>query len=197
MSGTTWVHRAARWSVRPLVGTWVKPNHITTVRLLSGIAAAAMFAVGDRQWDIWAGVVFVVSAFLDRADGELARLSGQTSEWGHTYDVASDMTVTVITFIAIGIGLRTSALGYWAIVMGVVTGITIAAIYQLAFVIERSSAAKAFAGAGGFDPDDALFVIGPIAWLGALKALLIAAVIGAPLFLLFTLLRYRQRKRAA
>lgn len=35
----------------------------------------------------------------------------------------------------------------------------------------------------GVDPDDVLFLLGPIAWLGAMAALLIAASIGAPLFL--------------
>lgn len=197
MKGSTWVHHAARWSVRPLVGTPVKPNHITTLRLATGIAAAAAFAVGDPVWDIWAGIVFVVSAFLDRADGELARISGKTSAWGHTYDVISDMTVTVITFVAIGIGQRASELGSWAVAMGAIAGVAVGAIYWLTIVIERSSGGtKAFSGVGGVDPDDALFLIGPVAWLGALKALLVAAVVGAPLFLLFTLWRYRQRKRS-
>jgi len=194
MKGTTWIHHAARWSVRPLVNTGVKPNHITTFRLATGIAAAAAFAVGDRVWDIWAGIVFVFSAFLDRADGELARLSGTSSPSGQKYDVASDMTVSIITFIAIGIGLRHTELGLWAIVMGIVAGIAVGAIYQLIMAIERSrGGTMIFEGKWGFDPDDALLLIGPVAWLGALKGLLIAAVVGAPLFLLFTLWRYRLR----
>ena len=111
MKGTSWVHYPARWSVRPLVGTPVTANHITTLRLTTGIAAAAAFAPGDRMWDIWAGVVFVFSAFLDRADGELARLAGQSSAWGQKYDVTADMIVSILTFIAIGIGRRQSELG--------------------------------------------------------------------------------------
>lgn len=197
MKGSTWVHQAARWSVRPLLGTPVRPNHITTARLATGIVAAIAFAVGDPLWNIWAGIVFVVSAFLDRADGELARISGETSAWGHAYDVISDMSVTVITFIAIGIGLRESELGFWAVAMGAIAGAAVGVTFWLTIVIERSSGGtKAFPGAGGFDPDDALFLIGPAAWLGALETLLIAAVVGAPIFLLITLWRYRQRKRS-
>ena len=50
MSHVTWVHKAARWCVRPLVSTRVTPNHITTVRLLTGLAAAVAFAVGEQEW---------------------------------------------------------------------------------------------------------------------------------------------------
>ena len=84
MKGRTWAHYPARWSMRPLVGTPVTANHITTLRLATGIAAAAAFTFGDRFWDVWAGVVFVFSAFLDRADGELARLTGQSNDWGRS-----------------------------------------------------------------------------------------------------------------
>jgi hypothetical protein len=37
----------------------------------------------------------------------------------------------------------------------------------------------------GFEPEDALYVIGPVAWLGALAPFLVAAAVGAPLFLVW------------
>ena len=78
---------------RPLLGTPVTPNQLTTVRLVTGLLACALFAVGDRTFDIWGGVIWVVSAFLDRADGELARIGGKTTSWGHAYDYACDTLV--------------------------------------------------------------------------------------------------------
>ena len=69
--------------------------------------------------------------------------------------------------------------------MGVIAGIAVGAIYLLIDAIELSNRGDTvYSTFRGFDPDDALFIIGPVAWLGALKGLLIAAVIGAPLFLL-------------
>ena len=90
MSHNTWIHRIARVGVRPLVGTPVTPNHLTTLRLVTGLAAAGAFATGIPEWRAWGGVIFVVSMFLDRADGELARLGGKTSPWGHKFDLVSD-----------------------------------------------------------------------------------------------------------
>ena len=175
--------------MRPLVATAVTPNHLTTLRLATGFAAAAAFTLGDRTWDTWGGVLFVFSAFLDRADGELARISGKTSPLGHTYDLLSDAASNVMAFAAIGIGLSHGPLGAWAIVMGTVAAVAVGAIFWLVQLM--SNAGDEFAGAGGFDPDDALFIVGPAAWLGLLAPLLYAAAICAPLFLMYALWRYR------
>ena len=58
----------ARICILPLVNTPVTPNHLTTVRLITGIAACAAFAVGTREWDIWGGSLWLFAAFLDRQD---------------------------------------------------------------------------------------------------------------------------------
>ena len=47
----------------------------------------------------------------------------------------------------------------------------------------------------GFDPDDALFIVGPAAWFDALTPLLYAAALCAPLFLIFALWRIRKDRR--
>src|SRR5580704_13629100 len=90
-----WDARLARRLVTPLMHSWVTPNHLTTLRLLVGLAAAAAFIPGSYVW----------SNFLDHTDGELARMSGKTSRFGHLYDLASDAAVTILLFIAIGVGV--------------------------------------------------------------------------------------------
>jgi phosphatidylglycerophosphate synthase len=190
VSSTTWVHRAARVAIRPLVPTAVTPNHLTTLRLATGLAAAAAFARGDRSWDILGGVLFVVSAFLDRADGELARVSGKTSPLGHRYDLASDAACNVIAFAAIGIGLSKGPLAGAALLMGLVAAVAIGALFWLVQRLE--STGESIGGAGGFDPDDALFIVGPAAWFGGLGLLLHAAAVAAPVCLVLFLWRYRK-----
>src|SRR5262249_5272461 len=103
-----WDARLARRLVIPLKDTWVTPNHLTTVRLLVGLAACAAFGVGSYMWSNVAGCLIILSNFLDHTDGELARLSGKTSRFGHIYDLASDALVTILMFIAIGAGIAAS-----------------------------------------------------------------------------------------
>jgi phosphatidylglycerophosphate synthase len=179
--------------VRPFVDTALTPSHVTTLRLASGIAAAVAFAIGDRVWDLTGGWLFVVSAFLDRADGELARLSGKTSSFGHRYDLAADAMCSVFAFVGIGIGLSHGPLGDSALIMGLVSAAAIGGLFWIAQRLE--SAGEPLSGAAGFDPDDALFIVGPAAWFDLLVPLLYAAALCAPLFLIFALWRVRKDRR--
>ena len=102
MVGDSWTHKIARFCIVPLLNTPVTPNHLTGLRLITGIAACTALGVGTREWDIWGGCLWVLSAFLDRADGELARISGKTSAMGHKFDLFSDVTVTALFFLGAG-----------------------------------------------------------------------------------------------
>jgi len=194
MSGHSWTHRLARVMVKPLVGGPVTPNHLTMLRLLTGLAACAAFATGDHAYAIWGGALWILSAFLDRADGELARLARAQSQGGHVFDYTSDVAVTALFFIAVGYGLRHGPLGPWAVLLGIVSGISVASAALLSEALERrtGNGEKAYVGAGGFDFDDILYLFGPVAWLSLLPPLLIGAAVGGPAFALWTWLRLRR-----
>jgi len=191
-SPRTWVHWLARGAIRPLLYTSVTPNHLTTVRLLTGIGAAVCFALDTYLWTVWGGILFVFSAFLDRADGELARLSGQLPLEGYRYDLGCDLVVNVLLFLGIGLGLRDSPLGLWAPLLGGGAGLAVGAIFWLIIRLETLNAfsTPVFKSTAGFDPDDFLFLVGPIAWFDGLLPFLIAASVGAPLFFLVMSYRY-------
>lgn len=194
MVGNSWTHKIARFVVRPLVGTRVTPNDITTLRVLTGLAACVAFTIGERDWDIWGGILWVVSAFLDRADGELARISGKTSRWGHLYDYYSDVGINALFFAAIGIGLRDGPIGPWSIALGLIAATSIALGSVLSEWLERreGSGKKAYEGVAGFDFDDVLYLLGPFAWLGWLFPILIGASIGGPAMAALTWWRLRR-----
>ena len=188
----TYVHYVGRWLIRPLVNTPVTPNHLTTLRLLTGIAAAVAFAMGDYFWTVWGGVLYAFSALLDRAVGELARLSGKMSVGGHWFDLYADSLVNVALFIGIGIGLTESVLGHWAWKMGLLSGFSIAATFWIVFRLHESGShpSEAFNYPDGFDLDDSLFLVCIFAWFDGLLPLLIAASVCAPLFLIFASWQY-------
>lgn len=192
---SSWTHWLARLLVRPLVHTRVTPNHLTTLRLITGLGAVALFATGSRAGEVWGGVLWVLSAFLDRADGELARISGKTSHLGHVYDLWVDVAVNALLFVGIAIGAGQAAYGGYALVLGVLAGGSIAFIFWIVMRVQAEEA-EAFAGRGGFDPDDALYLIGPVAWLGWLQPLLLIAAIGAPAFALWALWQHRSLWRS-
>src|ERR1700689_1040211 len=135
-----WDARLARRLVAPLIHSWVTPNHLTTLRLGVGLAAAAAFIPGSYGWSNIAALLLILSNFLDHTDGALARMSGKTSRMGHLYDLASDAVVTILLFIAIGVGMAgkpgvESALS--PILLGMVAGTAIALIFFLRMRIEE------------------------------------------------------------
>jgi phosphatidylglycerophosphate synthase len=194
MVGDSWTHKVARLCITPLIDSPITPNHLTTLRLLTGIAAALLFAAGPRSLEIWGGWLWLASAFLDRADGELARASGKISEDGHRFDYFCDAAVTTLFFVGIGFGLRDGGLGDWAIVMGVVAGAGVLTAEVLAERIDRElsdTGDKAYPGIAGFDFDDILYLFAPIVWLDWHQGFLIGATLGAPAFALLTYQRYK------
>lgn len=201
----TWTHKLARFVVRPMLGTGITPNHVTTLRLLTGLAACLFLALGPdlmRGALLWGGLVWVLSAFLDRVDGELARIGNMMSPGGHRYDYLVDNGLNSLFFLAIGIGLRHAGLfhhdlGYWPVALGMISAGALllcgwmAELYEARLTTKR----KIFAGGGGFDPDDALFLLGPAAWLGWLLPILLGAAVGSSVMAVIIAVRLRHLLR--
>lgn len=190
---TSWTHRLTRLMVRPLVRTAVTPNHLTTGRLITGIAACGAFAVGTVEWNLWGGIIWIVSCLLDRADGELARLSGRSSPGGHQYDYVCDIVVNGLVFLAIGVGLRHGVLGAWAPALGVLAAVSVVVASVLSEQLEKGddTGQKAYSGIAGFDFDDLLYLFAPVAWLGWFIYILIGAAAVTPVLALLTAWRLR------
>ena len=186
MIGDSWTHKIARICVVPLINTSISPNHITVIRLITGLLACAAFA---SKLNIIGGIFWLISTFLDRADGELARISGKTTEWGHKFDYYCDTFITALFFIAIGINLRDNLSGYWSISLGICAALGVIFTEIYAEIIDQkkqSTGEKAYPGIMGFDFDDILYLFAPIVWLNWHLPFLIGASIGAPAFAVFT-----------
>jgi phosphatidylglycerophosphate synthase len=190
-----WDARLARRLVGPLCNSWVTPNHLTTVRLAVGLAAAAAFLPGTYAWSNAAALLLAVSNFLDHCDGELARISGKSSRAGHLYDLASDALVTVLVFVALGIGVGAhTALPLPPPALGGIAGCAIALIFYLRMQIEQrvGKAGTLQASLGGFETEDVMYLF-PIATLcDRTASLLIAAAAVAPLYAVWVVFEYRR-----
>lgn len=200
MSHNTWIHRISRQLVRPLLNTPVTPNHLTTARFLSGIAAAGCFAADDRSWDAIGAGIFLLSMLLDRADGELARMKGTTSRFGALYDLTTDAISNSCVFLGLGIAAMNGTLGSWALPVGIIAGISISTIFVLLIFTEAQygNGTSGFDAHAGFDPDDALILVPIGVIFGQGDILLISAGVCAPLAALFIGYHlYRRRLRLA
>ncbi|MGF6775326.1 archaetidylinositol phosphate synthase [Paraburkholderia sp. GAS334] len=200
----TWDARLARRLVTPLIDTRITPNHLTTLRLLIGLAGALCLARGDFAWSNAGALLIVLSNFVDHTDGELARISGKTSRIGHFYDLASDALVTVLLFLGMGIGM--GAIGGHgrdlivpSALLGGIAGVSVAVIFFLRMRIEEMAgkAGTKQASAGGFETEDVLYLLPLVTLTSGTSLFIIAASIGAPLFAVWVMFDYRRVARRA
>jgi archaetidylinositol phosphate synthase len=191
---TTWTHIAARALVRPLIGTGVTPNHLTTLRLITGLAACAAVALGTPAGALWGGVLWLVSAFLDRADGELARIGDMMSAKGHAYDYFSDALINSLIFAAAGIGARHSWLGMWAAPVGALATVSMLVSWVVGEWYQKleGSGQKAYAGRWGFDVDDGLYLIAPLIWLGLMSFVVVGAAVATTIMAVVIVVRFQR-----
>src|SRR6202012_5357575 len=167
------------------------PNHLTTLRLIVGLAGALAFTPGTWGWTNIAALLVILSTFLDHTDGELARISGKTSRIGHLYDLTSDAVVTILLFCCIGIGVAASGMrsipfGLPAALMGTVAGAAVALIFYLRMRIEEllGKSGTQQGSVAGFETEDILYLLPLVTLFSGLAPFLVAAVVGAPLFAL-------------
>jgi phosphatidylglycerophosphate synthase len=192
-----WDARLARRLVAPLKDSWVTPNHLTTLRLVVGLAAAAAFLPGTYGWSNAAAALLILSNFLDHTDGELARMSGKSSRIGHVYDLVSDAAVTILLFVAMGAGVDEIPgieLQIPPIALGLVAGCAIALIFFLRMRVEEmvGKAANQQASLAGFETEDVLYLLPLITLSNGVMLFLMAAALCAPLFALWVMIDYRR-----
>lgn len=147
--------------VRAAARTGVTPDQLTALRFATALAAAVAFAQGQDGWVTIGVGLFTLSALLDRADGELARLTQRFSQHGHRYDLVADCSAGVMAFTGLGVGAMGGVLGPLALALGLAAG---AGIGVLFWEINVAAPGKlpGWTGRDGrvlADPDDGMFAL--------------------------------------
>jgi phosphatidylglycerophosphate synthase len=187
-----WDARLARMLVRPLVDTPVTPNQITSASLLLAVLAAWLFADGGRAQANWAAALFMMARFIDHMDGALARMAGKTSAFGHWYDYLVGGGSYALLFLSLGIGLSGGGLGAWALPAGAFVAGFILVNMSLRMKMDRDygSDTVGYPGALGFELEDGIYLLGPIAWLGGLEYFFVVGCAGTVCFALWTVVTF-------
>ncbi|MGY8999433.1 MAG: CDP-alcohol phosphatidyltransferase family protein [Rhodospirillales bacterium] len=188
--------KLARIMVRPLVGTSVRPNHITGLTLLMTIMAGVLFAEGNPVSANWAAGLFVLARFLDHFDGELARLQSTSSSFGYYFDYVVGGIGYAALFAGLGIGHMGSELGNWSLVLGGAGAASaLISLFSNLGIDQRmenlgDGESIGYPGFAGFELEDGIYLLAPVTWLSFLMPFFIAAGIGAMIYCLWTIGSY-------
>jgi phosphatidylglycerophosphate synthase len=123
-----YINRPLAWLVvRAVYHTPVTPNGLTYISFLLGLAAAALFSLGEPSYFLAAGMLVQLSSIVDCADGMLARSKNMCSQFGAHLDIFLDRIIDffLIAGIAAGVYFHTQNL------LLLVLGLLSAGLYML------------------------------------------------------------------
>ena len=107
------------WIVKRLCRTSIRPNQVTFVTMLIGLAVTTLFAAGRLWWGV--ALAYVIEV-LDGVDGKLARTKVETTpagEWEHEVDYTIELSWwTALAFHFRGAGLANA---YWLLALYIVS----------------------------------------------------------------------------
>ena len=129
-----------------LARTPVSANQITAASLAFGLASAWGMAMGTHAGAIYGACALIVCYVLDNSDGEIARLKGQSSEFGRRFDNFVDWSVHTAFFAALGYGAAQSLEWDTAIWLGWAAAVGSTLNYVIGTIAEEKEAAEARRG---------------------------------------------------
>lgn len=128
--------KPAKSFVRLCANLHISPNMVTSFGLLLVIAACYLFLNGHYGWGLLAGWFMT---FLDTVDGKLARVTIQSSKFGHLYDHIIDLIHPPFWYIYWGMSLagfqaiwgQGQEQMYWIIIVSYIAGRIVEGLFPL------------------------------------------------------------------
>jgi phosphatidylglycerophosphate synthase len=181
-----------------LVRWGVHPNLVTAAGMLVGLIGAGLLASADRPLQVLGALVFIFATVLDGCDGEVARLSLRSSDFGRRLDLIGDNIVNAAVFLAIGYAsFRAEPTSLFLAAVGtalVGLALATAAGFWYSTWLSRSGRQEAVRDTyESLVSRDFAYLILVLAALGKLSWFVWAAALGSNLFaLLLVVLRLRE-----
>jgi len=176
---------------RRMAGTAITPNMMTVISAAVGLLGAMFFLSSAPVWQLTGALLFLSHSILDGCDGELARLRFQHSRWGAVLDFWGDNVVHVAVFLCIAVGWSWSIGAAWPLALGAIASVATlgsAAVFFGRTIEDRVEAGGVVARAvDALGSRDFIYVVVLLSAFGKAKWFLLAAAVGAPVYLLLAL----------
>lgn len=179
MSGDTWLRKASRSALGPLVNALPDQAMAMHLHFALGIVAAVCFAVGDPSVRSGGAALYVVAMALERAIPDSVTETARRASMIH-----------MLSFVGLGFGLRYSGLGSEAILMGIVAGFAVGALLLIerrldALIVEKHGQERGQrhwrgASVAGIETADLLLIVPIMIWADRAEAMLAYATFVVP-----------------
>ncbi|WP_421872871.1 CDP-alcohol phosphatidyltransferase family protein [Marinoscillum sp.] len=108
-----------------LLSKWLKltPNQVSVASLIAGLISGYLFYFQDNLGlMIWACFFITLSGVLDSADGQLARMTGQSSDLGRKIDAIIDTFVFIACYVGGALFFIQTMYSWWILPLAALAG---------------------------------------------------------------------------
>ena len=101
----------------------VSANQVTFVSMIVGLTGCSFFLKGELIWNVYGALLIVLSYVLDYCDGVIARMKGQSSPFGASFDDFVDWIIDTTFFVALGYGTWIADGEVWWFYLGLIAAV--------------------------------------------------------------------------
>lgn len=116
-------------TTRLLLKLPITPTQVTVVNLIIGLLSGYFIGKGGHLHSLLGGFLFQCASIFDGCDGEIARLTFQSSEFGTKLDNTSDILTLIIFMVNLPIGIYSSNQNPMYLYLGGLMLVSVASIY--------------------------------------------------------------------
>ncbi len=130
--------------VMVLSGTRVNPNQVSFVSLGVMILGTLFLSLLPGSWGLWLGVLAIESSYLlDCTDGQLARVTGRSSEVGASLDFLMDELKALLLILGVSLWWHRGGGGLQPLYLGLISLVVVSAALALTKFVRSPEYAKA------------------------------------------------------
>ena len=101
----------------------VSANQVTFISMIDGLTGCSFFLKGELIWNVYGALLIVLSYVLDYCDGVIARMKGQSSPFGASFDDFVDWIIDTSFFAALGYGIWIADGEVWWFYLGLIAAV--------------------------------------------------------------------------
>lgn len=102
----------------------LSPNMLTVISIITGLMAGYLFRSNLLLINIYGMILLIFSDWLDSSDGQLARMTGQSSKIGRILDGIAGNLIAISIYINLSIRMMTEGYSYLIVILTILSAVS-------------------------------------------------------------------------
>jgi hypothetical protein len=100
----------------------ITPNALTIISIILGVTAGHLYYYASIPINLLGILIFIIADVLDSADGQLARITNNTSKTGRIFDGVATNLISISIYMHLILRSLDSEIGWWMFLIAAIAG---------------------------------------------------------------------------